>query len=177
MTTVSIGTSVMARSRKRATGRGRAIGETTPAAIPGVPSPSDRAVSSACMAASWAAACWLLEPDPAHPVRHHPAPQRSVEVGPAVSGCRDQGHIEDRVLAVEERLRVQTAELRRLCDAFDGDGLGREPRLDPIGGSARPDGISSGQDLTPQPLVDLIDRPRERRSVLGPLEVADDDPT
>ena len=72
-------------------------------------------------------------------------------------------------------LRVQPAEPGRLSHALDGDGLGSKSRLDPIGRGTRPDGIRGGQDLMAQPLVDLIESPGHSGSVLGPLEVADDD--
>src|SRR4051794_2899642 len=74
-----------------------------------------------------------------------------------------------------KHLRVQPAKPGRLSYALDGDGLGSKTRLDPVCRRTGPDGIGRGQDLTTQPVVDLIESPGHRGSVLGPLVVADDD--
>src|SRR5207244_4230187 len=76
---------------------------------------------------------------------------------------------------VRRRLRVEPSEPRRLSHALHCDGLGGHAWIDLVGARATPDGIRSGEDLTAQSLVHLLEGPGERRAVLGPFEVADDD--
>ena len=76
---------------------------------------------------------------------------------------------------MRRRLRVEPAESRRFGDALHRDGLGGQAWIDPVGARPSPDGVGGRQDLPAQALVDLLEGPRECRSVLGPFEVADDD--
>ena len=106
--------------------------------------------------------------------RQHPRPTGAIRfvTGACVVVCIERFNSSASMIP-----RVEPAQLRRLGDTLNGDGLGGQTRIDLVRCGARPDRVGGGQDLPTQSLVDLLERPRERRPVLGPFEVADDDPT